>query len=110
MSTRDIDQAIFHVASALQVPVLILALLALALVVFELGSFLVELRSRRGRRFPALAADAEAARRALAGGDRDAAASAVSGVARSATMADTLAFIVAHPRRRAPAQQGPRRL
>ena len=46
MSTRDIDQAIFHVASALQVPVLVLALLALALVVYELGSFLVELHGR----------------------------------------------------------------
>jgi len=98
MSTRDIDQAIFHVASALQVPVLILALLALALVVFELGGFLVELRGRRGRRFPVLAASAEAARRALAGGDRDAAATAVGDVARSATMADTLAFIIAHAR------------
>ena len=33
MSTHDIDTAIFHVSSALQVPVLILALLALALVI-----------------------------------------------------------------------------
>ena len=54
MSTHAIDQAIFHVASALQVPVLILALLALALVVFELGTFAVELRGRRGRRFATL--------------------------------------------------------
>ena len=98
MSTRDIDQAIFHIASALQVPVLIFALLALALVVYELGGFLVELRARRGRRFSALSESAEGARRALTQGDRDAAAAAVGGVARSAPMADTLAFIVAHAR------------
>ena len=59
MSTRDIDQAIFHIASALQVPVLIFALLALALVIYELGGFLVELRARRGRRFSALTGSAE---------------------------------------------------
>jgi biopolymer transport protein ExbB/TolQ len=98
VSTRDIDQAIFHIASALQVPVLILALLALALVIYELGGFLIELRVRRGRRFSALSESAEAARRALAGGDRAAAAAAVGSVARSAPMADTLAFIVAHAR------------
>ncbi len=65
MSTHDIDEAIFHVASALQVPVLILALLALALVIFELGSFGVELRGRRRRRFATLSLGAEQARLAL---------------------------------------------
>ena len=98
LSTHDIDQAIFHVASALQVPVLILALLALALVVFELGSFAVELRGRRTRRFDALSNGAEQARLALAGGDRPRALAAVRGAARSPAMADTLAFIVAHAR------------
>ena len=39
LSTHDVDNAIFHVASALQVPVLLLALLALAASIFELGSF-----------------------------------------------------------------------
>ena len=42
LTTHDIDDAIFHVASVLQIPVLILALLALALVIFELGSYVVE--------------------------------------------------------------------
>src|SRR5581483_5484198 len=51
LSTNSIDQAIFHVASALEVPVLILALLALALVIYELGSYLIELRGRSHRRF-----------------------------------------------------------
>ena len=58
LSTNGIDQAIFHVANALEVPVLILALVALALVIFELGSYLVELSaagaggSRRSRSAP----------------------------------------------------------
>jgi biopolymer transport protein ExbB/TolQ len=96
LSTNGIDQAIFHVASALQVPVLILALLALALVIYELGSYLVELRSRRRRRFSTLQTGAEQARKALLEGDRTAAAAAVSGVARSPAMAATLAFIIEH--------------
>jgi biopolymer transport protein ExbB/TolQ len=98
LSTHDIDQAIFRVASALQVPVLILALLALALVIYELGSYLIELRGRRRRRFEKLSAGAEQARVALLAGDRTGAAAAVSGIAWSPAMSDTLAFIVAHAR------------
>jgi hypothetical protein len=60
LGTHDIDEAIFHVASALQVPVLILALLALALVIFELGSYVIEVRGRRRRRFATLSVDARA--------------------------------------------------
>jgi biopolymer transport protein ExbB/TolQ len=96
LSSNGIDQAIFHVASALEVPVLILALLALALVIFELGSYVVEVTRRRGRRFDVLQRAAEAARSALAHDDRAAAHSAVSGVARSPAMAATLAFIIDH--------------
>jgi biopolymer transport protein ExbB/TolQ len=98
LSTHDIDDAIFHVASALQVPVLILALLALALVIYELGSFAVEVHGRRARRFSALSQGAEQARLALLAGDRNRAAAAVDGLARSPAMAATLAFIVAHAR------------
>ena len=94
LSTHDIDVVIFHVASALQVPVLILALLALALVILELGSYLVELRGRSRRHFAALSEGGERARRALAGGDRSAAVAAVSALPRSPAMARTLTFIV----------------
>ena len=96
LSTHDIDEAIFHVASALQVPVLILALLALALVIYELGSFAVELRGRRGRHFATLSAGAEQARAALLAHDRAGAGSAVQAVARSSSMTATLAFILDH--------------
>jgi biopolymer transport protein ExbB/TolQ len=98
LSTHDVNEAIFHVASVLQVPVLILALLALALVIFELGGYVVELHGRRRRRFAVLARGAEQARSALLVDDRAAAAAAVSGIARSPAMAGTLAFIVEHAR------------
>jgi len=98
LTTHSIDEAIFHVASALQVPVLILALLALALVIFELGSFAVELRSRRRRRFSTLQVGADQARQALLDDDRAGAAAAVAGIAQSSAMAATLAFIVEHAR------------
>jgi biopolymer transport protein ExbB/TolQ len=98
LSTNSIDQAIFHVANALEVPVLILALLALAVVIFELGSYVVELTKRRRRSFAALQAGAEQARQALLENNRAASAAAVHGVARSPAMARTLSFIIAHAR------------
>ena len=98
LSTNSIDQAIFHVASALEVPVLILTLLALAVVVYELGSYLVELRGRSRRRFEALRTGAEQARKALEEHDRPAAGAAVGGIARSPAMAATLAFILENAR------------
>jgi biopolymer transport protein ExbB/TolQ len=94
LSTNGIDQAIFHVANALEVPVLILALAALALVIYELGSYVVELASRRRRRFATLQVGAEQARNALLAGDRPAAAAAVHGIPRSAAMTATLDFIL----------------
>jgi biopolymer transport protein ExbB/TolQ len=97
-ATHTIDEAIFHVSSVLQVPVLILALLALATVIFELGSYLVELRGRRRRRFDSLSSGAERAREAIVAGDRDVATQAVKDVPRSAAMAATLDFIIAHAR------------
>jgi biopolymer transport protein ExbB/TolQ len=98
LTSHGVDNAIFHVASALQVPVLIAALLALALVIFELGSYAVELRGRRRRHFAALADGAERARTALSAGNRTEAEAAVNGLARSPAMASTLAFIVEHAR------------
>jgi biopolymer transport protein ExbB/TolQ len=98
LTSHGVDDAIFHVASALQVPVLIAALLALALVVFEIGSYGVELRGRRRRHFDELSAAGEKARTELMTNNRTGAAAAVSGLARSPAMAATLAFIVEHAR------------
>ncbi len=98
LSTNSIDQAIFHVASALEVPVLILALLALALVIYELGSYLIELRGRSRRRFETLRTSAEQARKAVLENDRPAATAAAGAIARSPAMSATLAFILQNAR------------
>jgi biopolymer transport protein ExbB/TolQ len=97
LSTHGIDNVIFRVADALEVPVLVLALLALAVVIFELGTFIVEVRSRRGRGVD-LEGAASGARKALLAGDIGGASSAAAGVARSAPMARALSLIIAHAR------------
>jgi biopolymer transport protein ExbB/TolQ len=94
LSSHDVDNAIFHVANVLEVPVLICAFLALATVVVELGSYVIELRRRKRRRFASLAVGVREAREALANGDRRGALAALRGLARSSAMADALAFIV----------------
>lgn len=93
--TNAIEQAIFDVSRSLEVPVLILTLLALAAVIFEAGSFAIELRTRRRRHFPTLSAAAAAARKALADGDRAAAAAELSRVAWSSEMSGALDAITA---------------
>jgi biopolymer transport protein ExbB/TolQ len=98
LSSDDVDEVIFDIANALRVPVLILALIALAVVLYELGSYLVELRTRRRRRFSDLSAKAESARAALLANDRAGAAAAVDGIARSPAMAKTLSYVVANVR------------
>jgi biopolymer transport protein ExbB/TolQ len=98
LTTNGIDQAIFRVANVLEVPVLIAALLALAVVIFELGSFAVEAFGRRGRQFATLSRGTEEARLALLRDDRPAAIRALGGVARSPAMASTIAFIVENAR------------
>jgi biopolymer transport protein ExbB/TolQ len=97
VSTHGIDNAIFAVADVLEVPVLLLALLSLAVVILELGTFAVEVRSRWGRRVD-LDAAAAGARKALLADDPGGASVAVAGVARSGPMARALSVIVAHAR------------
>ncbi len=94
LTSHGIDDAIYHVANALEVPVLILALVALAVVVLELGSFLIELRGRRKRSFARLRTQAEAASAALDRADSAGATSAAVGIANSQAMAGTVRFIV----------------
>jgi biopolymer transport protein ExbB/TolQ len=86
---------IFELAEALRVPVLILTLLALAVVLVELGAFAIELVRRRRRDPARLERAAEEARAALVERrDYDAARRAVEPVASSAAMGRTLAFVV----------------
>jgi biopolymer transport protein ExbB/TolQ len=80
------------------VPVLLLALFALALVLFEAGGFAVELRRRRRRSFVALERSVAGSLEALKEDNRPKATATLVPVARSAAMAETLEFIVANAR------------
>ena len=62
--SHDIYQAIFRASSVLEIPIVIAALLSLAVVIFELGAFAIELFTRRGRTFKRLQVASEEARRA----------------------------------------------
>jgi biopolymer transport protein ExbB/TolQ len=100
--THDLYHAIYRVASVLEVPVILLALAALALIVVESGRFLVELMTRRRRpsdpvQNAGLTEAALAARRALFDDRSESgAARALQRVAWSAAMEATYAAMVAH--------------
>jgi biopolymer transport protein ExbB/TolQ len=84
-------QAIFDVAKSLELPVVILALLALVAVIFEVGAFAMETVRRRRRNFASLARVATAARGLVDADDRASALSALDKVAWSNPMAYALA-------------------
>jgi biopolymer transport protein ExbB/TolQ len=89
------SEVIFEVAEALRVPVLILTVLALGVVLVELGGFAVELTRRRRRDLQRLRAVTEETRRLLAEGKgADQAERAVDRVAWSASMGRTLRLLV----------------
>ena len=99
--SNPLYQAIFHVASVLEIPVVVAAIVALAFVVVELGRFLVELRARRRRRpGPARTRELEraavTARGALADGEPDSARAALRPVAWSAAMGQTYDALSEH--------------
>jgi biopolymer transport protein ExbB/TolQ len=89
----NIEQIIFDVAEALRYPVLALALLSLAVVLVEAGSFAVEVVRRRRRDTARLERIAETARAALEGGDVAGARRALAQIAWSGAMAATLELI-----------------
>jgi biopolymer transport protein ExbB/TolQ len=89
------SEVIFEVAEALRVPVLLLTVLALAVVLVELGGFAVELMRRRRRDLGRLRSVTERTREVLAeGGDAKRAEATVREVAWSASMARTLSRLV----------------
>jgi biopolymer transport protein ExbB/TolQ len=89
----NVEQVIFDVAEALRVPVLLLALAALALVLVESGAFAVEVVRRRRRDTTRLERVAQTARGLLESGDVPAARRALRQVAWSGAMAATLELI-----------------
>lgn len=89
------NDVIFRVADALRVPVLVLTLASLAVVLYELGSFGVELSRRRRRDFRRLEEATGAARVALSEQDDvETARREVSEIAASGAMEQTLEFLV----------------
>jgi biopolymer transport protein ExbB/TolQ len=91
---NEIENVIFDIAEALRAPVLILALVALAVSLIELGAFIVELVRRRRRDYNRLETAAVEARDALNRGDEVGAKAALRPVAWSTGMARALAFMV----------------
>ncbi|HEX7291937.1 MAG TPA: MotA/TolQ/ExbB proton channel family protein [Conexibacter sp.] len=89
-----IEQILFDVSDALRYPVLLLALLALVVVLAEVGTLLAELRRRRARSVARLEHAADVAREALAAGDGAGALRAVRSVGFNPAMDEALAAIV----------------
>lgn len=87
--TDGLYEGIFKVAEALETPVIVVTLLALAVVIAEAGAFVVELLRRRRRRSAALLAAGRQARAAVDEGRRQEAESALADVAWSGAMAST---------------------
>lgn len=92
--TDDIYTAIFTIAEKLELPVLILALMALAILVLEGGAFAVELHRRTRRRFVALARASASARDAINAGRRDDARAELHKTASSVAMSRSYSVFV----------------
>lgn len=74
---------IFRIAEVLELPIVILTLLALAVALLEVGAFITELIRRRNRTFAALAKSGAGARRAVDEGRSDEASALLQTVAWS---------------------------
>jgi len=89
-----IEHILFDISDVLRYPVLLLALLALVVVLAEVGTLLAELRRRRGRSVARLERAADVAREALAAGDGAGALRAVRSVGFNQAMDEALAATV----------------
>ena len=93
MILASVEDVVFDVSNVLRVPVLILALAALALVLIELGALVAELASRRRRDSSRLEAAAVAARTAADEDGRRRALLTLQGATASPAMADAVARV-----------------
>jgi biopolymer transport protein ExbB/TolQ len=89
-----IEQILFDISDALRYPVLLLALVALVVVLAEVGTLLAELRRRRVRNVARLERAADVAREALVAGDGSGALRAVRSVGFNPAMVEALSAIV----------------
>ncbi|MDX6587180.1 MAG: hypothetical protein QOI31_1653 [Solirubrobacterales bacterium] len=92
----EVENVLFDIAEALRVPVLIAALVALALVLFELGGLVAELLRRRGRSRVKLDQAIASAGAALNAGDSGRAYLELGKVATSKAMRGVMGSIVEH--------------
>jgi len=92
----DIEDVLFHIAEALRVPVLVAALLCLAVVLVEFGRFAIEVSRRRGRSYTGLQAATEEALGALrTRRDYAAAAAALGRIVAAPAMGVTIERLLA---------------
>lgn len=97
IAATGIEEVLFELANALRIPVFAAALFALAYMLFDLGTFFVELvRRHRREGLEHVEQASVSARQALEGRDPPAAERALMPLASSAQMADTLSQLVAH--------------
>jgi biopolymer transport protein ExbB/TolQ len=96
LAAGSIEETVFHVSNALRVPVLVAAIIALALALVECGALSVEIWRRRGRAPGALETAARGARQSLAVGDREAAAKWLAPIATSTAMWTALRRLIEH--------------
>ena len=92
----SVEEILFEVADGLRYPVLILAMLALVVVLVELGALVAELRNRRGRGVRRIEQAVDGARAALGSGDRAAALRVLTDASYSAAMAEAMHAPVEH--------------
>lgn len=91
----NVEQILFEVSDALRVPVLVLALVALAITIVEAGALMMELRRRRGRSLWQLDQAIAACQGQLAAGRPAEALGALLPIARNPAMEEVLGEIVA---------------
>ncbi|HEV2727304.1 MAG TPA: transporter, partial [Solirubrobacterales bacterium] len=91
----NVEQILFEVSDALRVPVLVLALVALAVTVVEAGALMMELRRRRGRSLWQLDQAIADCQGQLAAGRPTEALAALLPIARNPAMEEVLGEIVA---------------
>ena len=94
----NVEQILFEVSDALRVPVLVLALAALAVTIVEAGALLAELRRRRGRSLWQLDQAIAECQVRLAAGRPTEALAALLPIARNQAMEEVLGELVASVR------------
>jgi biopolymer transport protein ExbB/TolQ len=89
-----VERLLSHIARALRIPVLTLAVIALAAVIAELGALVVDLARRRRRSLDRLELQLKVAQTALRADDVPGALAAMRAIALTPDMADVLTAIV----------------